>query len=171
LTICTDIELAKAADAAGISRLSRHCIEQGLRPRYTPALVRKLMRGNSKNVVVARKDNVFLGFGIMTYGRDSANLDLLAVRKPFRHRGVGRQILLWLEKVARTAGIVNIFVQVRSTNVGAIRFYERLGFQVIDRVVGYYQGRESAAILCKGIRPMAGPVLRARPTALGKTIF
>lgn len=171
LTICTDIELARAADAAQISRLSRRCIEQGLRPRYTPARLRELMRDKARNVVVARKDRILLGFGIMTYGRDSANLDLLAVKKPYRQRGVGRQILSWLEKVARTAGIANVFVQVRSNNAAAIRFYERLGFQVVEQVAGYYQGRESAAILCKGIRPMAGGVRGGAPATIGRAIF
>ena len=171
LIICSDIELANAADAAEISRLSRRCIEQGLRPRYTPALVRKKMRGKACNVIVARKEGVLLGFGIMTYGRESANLDLLAVKKPYRRRGVGRQLLQWLEKVARTAGIANIFVQVRSNNEVAISFYERLGFQVVEQVAGYYQGRESAAILCKGIRLPVGSLRNVELKALGKPIF
>lgn len=171
LTIGADIEFATAADAAEISRLSRRCVEQGLRPRYTPALVRKLIRGKSKNVVVARKNRVLFGFGIMTYGRDSANLDLLAVKKPYRRRGVGRQILLWLEKVARTAGIANVFVQVRATNTAAIRFYERLGFQIVEQVPGYYQGRETAAILCKGIGPLTGLARGSNLTAGGRTLF
>jgi ribosomal protein S18 acetylase RimI-like enzyme len=171
LIICSDIELATAADAAEISRLSRRCIERGLRPRYSPALVRKKMRGKACNVIVARKERVLLGFGIMTYGRESANLDLLAVKKPYRRRGVGRQILQWLEKVARTAGIANIFVQVRSSNAVAVRFYERLGFQVVEQVPGYYQGRESAAILCKSIQPMAGLVRDTGLEAGGQTIF
>lgn len=169
--ICSDIELATAADAAEISRLSRRCVEQGLRPRYTPALVRKKIHGKACNVVVARKERVLLGFGIMTYGRETANLDLLAVKKPYRRRGVGRQILQWLEKVARTAGIANIFVQVRSSNAVAIRFYEQLGFQVVEQVPGYYQGREAAAILCKGILLPVGSVRSHALKALGGTIL
>lgn len=169
LTICTNIELARPADAAEISGLSRRSIERGLRPRYTPQLVRELMRDKSKNVVVARRRGALLGFGIMTYGRDSANLDLLAVKKPFRQRGVGRQVLQWLEKVALTAAITNVFVQVRISNAAAIRFYEKLGFQVVEQVAGYYQKRETAVILCKGIRPVVGYLPRARLRVDGPT--
>jgi len=169
LTLCTSIELARPVDAAEISGLSRRSIERGLRPRYTPQLVRELMRNKAKNVVVARKRGEILGFGIMTYGRDNANLDLLAVKKPYRHRGVGRQILQWLEKVALTGGLANVFVQVRINNAAAIRFYEKLGFQVVEQVAGYYQQRETAVILCKGIRPIAGYLSRVRLRADGPT--
>ena len=171
LTICTNIELARPSDAAEISGLSRRSIERGLRPRYTPQLVLELMRNKAKNVVVARKRGEMLGFGIMTYGQDSANLDLLAVKKPYRHRGVGRQIMQWLEKVALTAGITNVFVQVRLNNAAAIRFYEKLGFQVVEQVPGYYQKRETAVILCKSIRPIAGSLQRAELRAGGSAEY
>jgi len=154
LATCTNIEFATVSDAAEISELSRKYIEHGLRKRYTPYYIRLLIRNASKNVIVARDNRILVGFGIMTYSVDSANLDLLAVKKLYRHTGVGTQALQWLEKVAITAGIMHIFVQVRKTNIGAIRFYKKLGFQVVDEAAGYYQGRESAVIMCKGIRQM-----------------
>ena len=88
----------------------------------------------------------------MTYREDSANLDLLATKISYRRQGVGTQVVQWLEKVASTSGAINIFVQVRKTNVAAVRFYQTLNFNVIDEVPGYYQGRETAVIMCKGIR-------------------
>ena len=154
VTTCTKVEFATDSDASEIGELSRKHIEYNLRWKYKPSRIRELIRNKSKNVVVARENGSLTGFGIMTYQEDSANLDLLAVKKHCRRRGVGRQIVLWLEKVAHTAGIMNIFVQVRKTNIGAIRFYKRLGFHIIGEATGYYQGRESAVIMCKGIRHM-----------------
>lgn len=162
LAACTKIEFATVRDAREISALSRRYIEHGLRWHYTPPVIRDLLQHRSKNVVVARREHSLVGFGIMTYRRDTANLDLLAVRKPQRQRGVGRQILHWLEKVADTAGIANIFVQVRLSNTVAIRFYEKLGYQAIAEIPGYYQGREAAAILCKGLQPMTGALQATR---------
>ena len=148
----TDIEFATASDAAEISELSRKYIEHGLRKIYTPSYIRHLIRNVSKNVVVARENQALVGFGIMTYREDSANLDLLAVKKSHRHNGVGTNVVQWLEKVALTAGIMNVFVQVRKINVGAIRFYRILGFQIVEEAAGYYQGCETAVIMCKSIR-------------------
>ena len=164
------IEFATAGDAHRISALSHRYVEHGLRRRYTPEVIRQLLRHRSKNVVVARLDGALIGFGIMTYRHDSANLDLLAVREPYRRRGVGRQIVDWLEKVACTAGITNVFVQVRNSNSGAIRCYQKLGYQSIAEVAGYYQGREAAAIMCKGIRPMTTALLTARMQAAGRIV-
>jgi ribosomal protein S18 acetylase RimI-like enzyme len=158
LATSTDIEFATVPDAAEISELSRKYIEYGLRKIYTPPYIRHLIRNASKNVVVARNSQTLAGFGIMTYREDYANLDLLAVKKLHRHRGVGTQIVQWLEKVAHTAGIMNAFVQVRKTNIGAIRFYQKLGFQIVEEAAGYYQGCETAVIMCKSIRPMVSAV-------------
>ena len=166
----TRIEFATAGDVHEISTLSHRYIEYGLRRRYTPAVLRELLRHPSKNLVVARKDRALVGFGIMTYRRDSANLDLLAVRKPLRQRGIGTQIVQWLEKVADTAGISNVFVQVRESNGGAIRFYEKLGYQAVSEAAGYYQGRESAVILCKGIRPMTSGMCSGKIRVAGRIL-
>ena len=103
-------------------------------------------------MVVARRGAKLLGFGIMTYEDEQANLDLLAVKFVFRRQGIATQIVTWLEDVASVAGIYNIFVQVRKINEGAINFYKKLGFQIIDEESGYYQGQETGVIMCKSLR-------------------
>ena len=158
LALNTSIEFAKAPDAIEISELSRKFIEFDLRRMYTPSRIHYLIKNTSSNVVVARRDRALVGFGIMTYKETSANLDLLAIKNPYRRRGVGTQVVQWLEIVALTAGVINVFIQVRETNVGAILFYETLGFHIIDEVPGYYQERETGVIMCKGIRQMVNSI-------------
>ena len=152
--VCTHIEFATDSDATEIAQLSRKYIEYNLSWKYKPSRIRESIRDRTKNVVVARDDHHLAGFGIMTYQDDHANLDLLAVKSGYRRRGVGRQLVQWLEEVAGTAGITNIFVQVRKTNRGAICFYEKLAFKTVDVATGYYQKRESAVIMCKAIGRM-----------------
>ncbi len=148
------IEFAAAADAAEISELSRRYIEHDLRRVYTPARIREAMRNPAKNVVVARSGRTLTGFGIMTYGYNIANLDLLAVKPACRRRSVASRLVTWLEKVAVTAGIRQVFVQVRQGNTRAIRLYQKLGFIVVDEIRCYYQGRETAVVMGKSIRPI-----------------
>ncbi len=154
LVDCFKIEFARPGDAALISELSRRYIEYGLRRVYTPRRIRELIRHPAKNVVVARSGRRLIGFGIMSYGESKANLDLLAVTKACRGQGVASRILAWLARVATTAGIGSLFVQVRERNAAAIRFYEKRGFRIIERIAGYYQGRETAVVMCFGIRPI-----------------
>jgi ribosomal-protein-alanine N-acetyltransferase len=151
------IDLARQSDAIDISRLSREYIEYGLPQRYTPKRILKAIEISNKNVVVARLHNTFAGFGIMTYYDDTANLDLIAVKRRFQRSGIGTDILRWLEKVALTAGIYDVSVQVRKINRGAIRFYEALGFEIYDEKAGYYQGKETGVLMAKNLIKTKNP--------------
>ncbi|MCZ6803212.1 MAG: GNAT family N-acetyltransferase [Proteobacteria bacterium] len=148
------IEFAKVSDVTEIGNLSRKYIEHDLGWKYTPEKLIKIIKNRSKNVVVTRKGNKLAGFGIMTYHEEQANLDLLAVKMIYRRRGIGKQIVKWLEEVALNAGIFNIFVQARKINNGAIKFYNKLGFEIIDEKSGYYRGQETGVIMSKNIRQM-----------------
>lgn len=146
------IEFARQADAAEIAGLSQRYIEYNLGWEYTPEKIAQLIRHPAKNVVVAREHRQLIGFGIMTYREEVANLDLLAVRQQNRKQGIGRQIVTWLEKVALTAGLLSVQVQVREINTSAIRFYQQLGYAVIGHQAGYYRGRETAIFMSHKLR-------------------
>ena len=144
-----EIAPARLADATRIARMSRELIEGGLPWSWTPERVAASVRGKESIVVVARTpparpDRRVAGFGIMRYGDDEAHLDLLGVDPGHRREGLGRRIVEWLEKVALVAGITAVFLEVREQNQGARAFYERLGYRNLERLAGYYQGRESA---------------------------
>ena len=100
-------------------------------------------------VLVAGIDGRLSGFAIMKFGDDDAHLFLLAVAPKMQRAGIGRALLAWLEKSCRTAGMRHIRVEVRSGNRNARQFYERLGFRFLGQVAGYYDGRESAVVMCK----------------------
>jgi len=151
------IGLAKRSDAIDISRLSRECIEFGLPQRYTPRRILKSIETDNKNVIVARLHNTFAGFGIMTYYDETANLDLLAVKRRYQRNGIGTDLLRWLEKVALTAGIYDINVQVRKINRSAIRFYEAVGFEIYAEKAGYYLGKETGVLMSKNLIKTKNP--------------
>lgn len=150
----TTVEFAKVSDVTEIGDLSRKYIEYDLGWKYTPEKLKRIIKNRTINVVVARKGNKLVGFGIMTYHEEHANLDLLAVKIIYRRRGIGKQIVKWLEEVALTAGIFNIFIQARKINNDAIKFYKKLGYEIIDEKSGYYRGQETGVIMSKNIRQM-----------------
>jgi len=153
---CLDvtIEFATVSDANEIGQLSRKYVEYGLGWKYTPDRLKTLISNNTKNIIVARRGSKIAGFGIMTYRDEDANLDLLAVKRQYRRRGIGRQIVEWLVDVATMGGVQTIFVQVRKLNRGAIKFYTKLNFHEIDQEKGFYRGQETGVIMCKTIRPI-----------------
>ncbi len=148
------IEFARLSDADEISRLSRDEVEYGLRWNYTAARITGIIRNKSKNAIVARLDGDLVGFGIMTYHQDQANLDLLAIKKEYRRNKVATELMLWLEKVALTAGVYNVFVQLRKTNRGAFKLYQSLGYQTLEKLPKYYGRIEDGILMVKSFRPM-----------------
>lgn len=143
------ITLAAPGDAHAIAELSRDVIEYGLHWRWTPERVQKSIGSPVKNVVVARDDGRFAGFGIMQYRDDDAHLELLAVAREVRRQGVASALLRWLEACAVTAGIQAVRAEVRAENPAAREFYRRRGYAEIARLSGYYQGVEDAIRLEK----------------------
>ena len=148
------IEFARYSDAVEIGAMSKNDIEYGLGWKYTPQRIRTLINDSARNVVVARIGSDLAGFGVMTYLQDQANLDLLAVKPELQRTRIGTQIVGWLERVAITGGALNIFVQVRARNIGAIQFYESLGFSVLETQRAYYRGVEAGVIMAKSLRSM-----------------
>jgi len=68
-----------------------------------------------------------------------------------------------MEESGLVAGIGTIRLELRASNRGARRFYERLGFQEVARVPEYYGGVETAVRMARDIRRgLAGPVPNIR---------
>ncbi len=91
-----------------------------------------------------------IGYGIMSMGAGEAHILNLCVRVELRSRGIGRQVLAHLLARARSAGMLEAFLEVRPTNTAAIRLYQAAGFEQVGIRRGYYQapgGREDAAVL------------------------
>jgi len=76
---------------------------------------------------------------------DEAEILNLAVRAERRRRGQGKRLVAkMLEELARS-GVSRVFLEVRQSNVGAIEFYERLGFATAGLRKDYYQNPTEAA--------------------------
>jgi [ribosomal protein S18]-alanine N-acetyltransferase len=138
------IGLARGWDAREIAEMSRDLIEQGLTWSWTPARVQHFISGSDSTVIVARRERRIAAFAIMHFGDEVAHLNLLAVATVHRRQGLGSQLMNWLTATAITAGVFRINLELRTHNEAARAFYERLGYEQVGVVPGYYQGRESA---------------------------
>lgn len=106
--------------------------------------MRSAIRHAETAVIVARDRRRLAGFAIMRFSDEHAHLHLLAVAPGYRGRGVGRELVSWLEACARTAGIFRINLELRAANDGARAFYTALGYAECGIAEGYYAGREDA---------------------------
>ncbi|MFQ3646624.1 MAG: N-acetyltransferase [Anaerolineae bacterium] len=70
----------------------------------------------------------------------------LAVLPLYRNMGIGRQLH---DTLLASQPMPNALLSTMSSNVGALRFYQRLNWQVLHRGLTFFDGQEPYAILAK----------------------
>ncbi|GBF08496.1 N-terminal acetyltransferase [Aeropyrum pernix] len=82
--------------------------------------------------------------------RPVGHLVSIAVRPGFRGRGIGSKLLSETVRVMKNVYRVDaIFLEVRVSNMPAIRLYEKFGFRKVRRIKGYYRDGEDAFVMVK----------------------
>ena len=78
--------------------------------------------------VVAVRDSVLCGFGMLTLWPRAAEISDLIVNPGFRGQGVGSMIITHLTETARNLHAQIVEIGVALSNPGALALYRRLGF-------------------------------------------
>lgn len=99
-----------------------------------------------------------IGYGGVKIGGDQADVMTIGVAPRARGRGVGRAILDALLEWARQAGAVEIFLDVRPSNEGAIALYNSRGFVEIGRRPRYFRNPVEEAVEMRA--PLSEPGAR-----------
>ena len=159
------IRLANANDAVDIAALARKAIEHGFPWSWHPSRVAEAIADPNTNVVVARIAGALIGFGVMLYEDEAAHLVLFAVDAPDRRRGLGSQLLCWLEAVAFAAGINQFRVEARADNTPALAFYRKHGYTEQVEVLGMYYGALDGVCLAKRLQSGDSPLSGSSPSA------
>jgi len=96
---------------------------------------------------VAEAKGNLLGFCIGKLVAGIGELESIAVISKAEGQGIGRALLQALAAWAQAGGAARLELEVRATNVRAIRFYERSGFRRESLRAAYYQAPEEDAVL------------------------
>jgi len=79
---------------------------------------------------------------------DEAHVTTIAVAEQNRRQGIGQRLMVELLHKAKAAGMVCSTLEVRASNVGAIKLYEKFGYSVTATRRGYYpDNREDAVVM------------------------
>ena len=79
------------------------------------------------------------GAAVLALMFDHGELCNLMVPPRYLGKQVGRQLLAQCLEVARQRQLARIFLEVRHSNLRAIRFYRRNGFEIVSRRRNYYR--------------------------------
>lgn len=91
-----------------------------------------------------------IGYSLMMLVLDEAHLLNLSVTQAYQKQGLGRLLLEHMIAIARKHHAVNMFLEVRPSNISAIALYENIGFNEMAIRRGYYpahNGREDAVLM------------------------
>ena len=90
-------------------------------------------------------------------GVDELHLLNLTVAPEWQRRGLALRLLEALMKEARRLRCERVFLEVRASNAGALRLYERAGFEAVGIRRGYYPDRpgrrEDAIVMRRELLP------------------
>ena len=99
---------------------------------------------------VMELDGDIMGYGVLMMVLDEAHLLNISIASDQQGRGFGRTLLEHMMHLGRQHGGLNMFLEVRPSNVSAIALYESMGFNEMAIRRNYYpakQGREDAVLM------------------------
>jgi ribosomal-protein-alanine N-acetyltransferase len=90
------------------------------------------------------------GYTVVMIAAGEAHLLNLSVAAPWQRRGIGREAIGFIARLARDYGATKILLEVRPSNTAAIALYVSAGFSELAVRRGYYpagDAREDAVVM------------------------
>jgi ribosomal-protein-alanine N-acetyltransferase len=122
---------------------------------WTHGIFRDCLRAGYDCIVLAHGIEV-VGYGVLSAAAGEAHVLNVCVAPAQHGQGHGTRLMKRLIDLARWHRAERIFLEVRPSNVHAIRLYDRLGFNEIGKRPNYYpakRGREDAVVMAMELLP------------------
>jgi ribosomal-protein-alanine N-acetyltransferase len=138
------VELMKVDDLAEVQVIER---ESFTTPWPPHAYRQELETNRLAHYIVARCDDLIVGFAGIWLLVDEAHVTTFATRRSWRRQGIGERLILALLDLARTRGAHEATLEVRPSNTAARRLYEKYGFKVVGVRPRYYSDDNEDALI------------------------
>lgn len=118
---------------------------------FDKALFERFAAKWPESFLVARRGGRLIGYSLAEIDGEEAELVSIAVAPGERRRGVGETLLRATLRRLRRAGCALCRLSVRTSNTGALRLYEKLGFRPVRRIPNYYADGAEALRMKKAL--------------------
>lgn len=127
-------------------------VHREMRYEYSPEIYLSMHEAWPEGFMLCMVSGRIVGFIMagITVERELRIL-LLVVRNGYTSRGIGRWLMDHMVMKARLRGTTVVTLEVRLSNVRAIRFYQGYGMRAVDRIPGFYKDGEDALIFRKDL--------------------
>jgi len=137
------IRHATPADLETLERLERASFPD----HWSSETLRNALRDPAYLVLLSENVGFLLGWHV----GEEAELARLGVLQSERGHGIGLALVWQGLEEWKARGVSSVFLEVRASNDGAVRLYERAGFTTIGRRANYYANGEEARVMKRGI--------------------
>jgi len=142
-----EFELLSKDNIAEIWELEKICFDD---PWSYNSFERELDNNISVYIVArAVETRKVVGYGGIWLMYDYADITNIAVSPESRRCGLGGKILQLLIDISREKNMESINLEVRASNIPAIKLYEKYGFSQNGLRKRYYKGKEDAVLMTK----------------------
>ena len=118
--------------------------------QYNPSIFNHFYESFPQGFLVAEQHHKLIGFITgLKISETTAKILMLAVLKHHRKKGIGSALLTQFLKELYFQHIIQVDLEVRTTNTTALEFYKKHGFLIIDTIPRFYQNGEDAYIMRK----------------------
>ena len=140
------VRIAKSSDLDDIYELDMQTFAM---PWSKEALSYDILENDNAFVIVAEYEGEFAGYADIWTVLDEADLYSIAVRVDFRRKGIGDAIMLAMTEILSANGVATINLEVRVSNMPAIKLYKKYGFNECGVRPGYYLDNGEDALIMK----------------------
>jgi ribosomal-protein-alanine N-acetyltransferase len=136
--------MCRASDLDAVVELLDACF---VNPWTREMLEREIERSDVSRIYGLRSDGALAGFCSTWLIGDELHINNLAVRHADRRRGAATFLLRHILRDVARRGARSATLEVRESNVGALRLYQRLGFVLAGRRPDYYRDPSEDALI------------------------
>lgn len=110
-------------------------------------ILKSELENSNSYYVCCKIDDVIVGFGGIWFSVDEAHITNIVTRKDKRNLGIASKILEELIQISKDNKKDSITLEVRESNIPAIRLYRKYDFDEVGIRKNYYDGSENAIIM------------------------
>jgi len=136
---------AKRTDIEKMAELDKICFSM---PWSLADFQTEILRNKLAFYLVCTNDSELLGYAGLWAIKPEGHITNVAVSPGYRRRGIGSRLIEdLLEQSHERFGLTEYTLEVRISNVEAVRLYSRFGFKYAGRRKGYYTDTNEDALL------------------------
>lgn len=140
------IRIMQDKDVLSVSKLEKQSFSM---PWSEQALEKEIFNKDSL-FCVCEIDKKIIGYAGMYYVYPEGDITNIAIDKKYQGKGYAKELLNYMFELANSRGIKEFTLEVRVSNMNAIKLYEKLGFENVGVRKNFYDNpKEDAYIMWK----------------------